>query len=393
MAKIGNLQGLSDLAKAATGRKGKEVITVSLDDVESKEQVRKKFKNIEELAETMKVEGQQSPVIVYPKNEKGKYVIQKGERRWRALRVAGIDSIDIIVNDKEQTDLDETAGELIENIQRDDLAPLEIANALKKFVDEGWKQKDIAHRIGKNAIFVSTHLSLLKLPECVQELYDEDVCSDTETLNNLRLLYDLNDDRCRAVCAVALDEGITRKQSRDLLNDAKRIKEEMESGVKTPPPEGGETEAGSYEGDNAGLTGRDESGGYAPPQGAPGAANKDGEGGPESDNSAPGGDEEPESDDSPEKGKGKSEPKEKAEPKNQDAMPPIPEDKDWKFTEPKELIVVVNVSTDTDVKRGILLLDRVCKDPKEVWVKIADGKKEKEVRVLASEIELVSMEA
>src|SRR5690606_14944545 len=129
--------------------------------------------------------------------------------------------IDIIVNEKELSDLDETAGELIENIQREDLAPLEIANALKKFVDNGWKQKDIAKRLGKNAIFISTHLSLLKLPECVQELYDEDVCSDTETLNNLRLLYDLNDDRCRAVCAVALEEGITRKQSRDLLNDAK----------------------------------------------------------------------------------------------------------------------------------------------------------------------------
>ena len=69
----------------------------------------------------MKVEGQQSPIIVFPKNDNGKYVIQKGERRWRALRVAGIETIDIIVNEKEQSDLDETAGELIENIQRDDL--------------------------------------------------------------------------------------------------------------------------------------------------------------------------------------------------------------------------------------------------------------------------------
>lgn len=391
MAKIGNLQGLSDLAKAATGRKGKEVITVPLDDVESKEQVRKKFKNIEELAETMKVEGQQSPIIVYPKNENGKYVIQKGERRWRALRVAGIETIDIIVNEKEQSDLDETAGELIENIQRDDLAPLEIANALKKFVDEGWKQKDIAKRLGKNAIFVSTHLSLLKLPECVQELYDEEVCSDTETLNNLRLLYDLNDDRCRAVCAVALEEGITRKQSRDLLNDAKRIKEEMESGVKTPPPAESGTETGSSDGDGAGLMGGDESGGYAPPEEDSSPESGESDSGSEDDSA--GGGEEMEDGSSSEKGGDKAEPKQKAEPKNQDAMSPIPEDKDWKFTEPKELIVVVNVATDSDVKRGILLLDRVCKDPKEVWVKIADGKKEKEVRVLASEIELVSMEA
>lgn len=388
MAKIGNLQGLSDLAKAATGKKGKEVITVSLDDVESKEQVRKKFRNIEELAATMKVEGQQSPIIVYPKNENGKFVIQKGERRWRALGVAGIETIDIIVNDKEQSVLDETAGELIENIQRDDLAPLEIAHALKKFVDDGWKQKDIAGRIGKSAIFISTHLSLLKLPECVQELYDNDVCSDTETLNNLRLLFDLNDERCRAVCAVAMDEGITRKQSRDLLNDAKRIKEEMEAGAKEPTgPSAGEGESDSS--GNAFDTGEPESGGYA----SPGAEDDGSE--PESDLDYYPDQEGEQNDEGDDSGKDqdKNEPKEKSEPKNQDAMPPIPEDKDWKFTEPKELIVVVNVATDKDVKRGILLLDRVCKDPKEVWVKIADGKKEKEIRILASEIELVSIEA
>lgn len=366
MAKIGNLQGLSELAKAASGKKGKEVITVKLDDIESKEQVRKKFKNLEELAETMKVEGQQSPIIVFPKNENGKYVIQKGERRWRALRIAGIENIDVIVNDKEQSVLDETAGELIENIQREDLTPLEIANALKKFSDDGWKQKDIAKRLGKSAIFVSTHLSLLKLPDCVQNLYDEDVCSDTETLNNLRLLYDLNDDRCQAVCAMALEEGITRKQSRDVLNDAKRIKEEMESGVKTPPP--AESEKG------------DESGGYAPPE-DDSISEKE-----ESESSSH---EEMEDGSSSEK----IDPKHKVEPKNQDAMPPISEEKDWKYTKSKDLIVVVNVVMDNDVKRGILLLDRVCNDPREVWVKISDGKKEKEVRILASEIELVSMEA
>lgn len=381
MAKIGNLQGLSDLAKAARGKKGKEVFTVSLDEVETKEQVRKKFKNIEELAATMKVEGQQSPIIVFPKNENGKYVIQKGERRWRALKVAEMQTIDIIVNENVQSELDETAGELIENIQRDDLAPLEIAHALKKFVDEGWKQKDIAERLGKNAIFISTHLSLLKLPECVQELYDEDVCNDTETLNNLRLLFDMNEERCRAVCAVAMDEGITRKQSRDLLNDAKRIKEEMESGGKGKAPSSPEEGAG---GDSDA-----ESGGYAPPgteddgsdEEEPSNLDSDQEGELDEENDAAGDDE------------ANKQPKEKAEPKNKDALPPIPEDKDWKFTEPKALIVVVNVATEKDVKRGILLLDRVCKDPKEVWVKIADGKKEKEVRVLASEIELVSMEA
>ena len=67
----------------------------------------------------------------------------------------------------------------------------------------------------------------------MRELYDNEVCSDTETRNNLRLLFDLNEERCRAVCAVAMSDGITRKQSRELLNDAKRIKDEMEKGPLT----------------------------------------------------------------------------------------------------------------------------------------------------------------
>ncbi|EEM5580646.1 ParB/RepB/Spo0J family partition protein, partial [Salmonella enterica subsp. enterica serovar Typhimurium] len=153
---LNNLKGLSELAKAAKGKKGKEVLTVPVDDVVSKVQVRKRFRNIEELAATLLTEGQQSPIIVFPKNEEGKFVIQKGERRWRACKHAGIETIDLVVNDKVQNNLDETAGELIENIQRDDLTPVEIAEALNLFIEEGWKQKDIADRLGKNITFVST---------------------------------------------------------------------------------------------------------------------------------------------------------------------------------------------------------------------------------------------
>lgn len=134
---------------------------------------------------------------------------------------------------------------MIENIQRDDLTPVEIAEALNLFIEEGWKQKDIADRLGKNITFVSTHLSLLKLPDCVRELYDNEVCSDTETLNNLRLLFELNEERCRAVRAVAMSDGITRKQSREMLNDAKRIKEEMEKGPLTGPDQNDKPGAGN----------------------------------------------------------------------------------------------------------------------------------------------------
>ncbi|WP_425286289.1 ParB/RepB/Spo0J family partition protein [Candidatus Fukatsuia endosymbiont of Tuberolachnus salignus] len=284
---LNNLKSLSDLAKAAQSKKGKVVLTVNVEDVVCKNQVRKRFRNIEELAVTLLTEGQQSPIIVFPKNTDGKYVIQKGERRWRACKQANIETIDIIVNDKLQSDLDETAGELIENIQRDNLTSLEIAHAIQSFIDTGWKQKDIAKRIGKNISYVSTHLSLLKMPDCVRELDDNEVCSDTETLNNLRLLYELNADRCRAVCAVSRHDGITRKQSRELLNDAKRIKAEMENRFL---------------------------------------------------------------------------PKEQQE----HVQLPLSKNKEWKNIRPDTLTITVNVMVDDDIKRGVLMTDRMALVPETV---------------------------
>ncbi|MBR7889843.1 ParB/RepB/Spo0J family partition protein [Marinomonas sp. A79] len=386
MAKIGNLQGLSALAKAASNKKAedeksmfsaeladqenKRVITVSLDDVESKNQVRKQFSNIEGLADTMKVEGQQSPVIVYPKNDSGKYVIQKGERRWRALRVAGIDQIDIIVNDKEMSSLDEVAGELIENIQREDLAPMEIANALKAFVSEGWKQVDIAKRLGKSAIFVSTHLSLLKLPDCVKDIYEKGICGDTETLNNLRLLFDLNEKKCRAICASATKTGITRKQSRDLLNDAKRVKEEAkkEKATEVDNPEEGSTNDNVANFEPNEDFHEDLSVGDSLEQ-----ENTD-------DTIHPGDAEnqadllescEIDEDDEIDENEGNSEA--------------------YKLVDPKKLVLSVNVLIDDDVKSGMLLLDRVCSEPSYVWVKVTENFQEKDVLVLASDVELISM--
>lgn len=386
---IKNLRGLSDLAKAATGKKGKQVLTVPLEDVISKKQIRKRFRNLGELAASMKEEEQQTPIIVYPKDANGKYVIQKGERRWRALKIAEIPTIDIIINEKDLTVLDETAGELIENIQRDDLTSMEIAEALKRFVDEGWPHRDIANRIGKSVVYVSTHLSLLKVPECVKELYEKDLCNDTETLNNLRLLYERAPKACEDACQKAIENGgISRKESRALLNTAKGVP--VPGANKDGAEKPGEPTAGADDKAAGGESGSDGNAGQEPYAGVLGAgdpaaalleaspehAEGDQSGEGEGAEAAPAG-------------------KPKTEPKNQDALPPIPADKDWKFAEPKSLIVVVNVPTDDDVKRGILMLDRVSKEPGHVWVKMLTGKKgteEKIVRVFASDIELVGIE-
>jgi len=233
---LGNLKNLASLAQAAKiPLSGKQVLKLNLDEVKSKpDQVRKSFTGIQELADSLLQEGQIQPIIVSPRGDDGLYEIQKGERRWRACRDAGLQTVEAIVNEGDLSDLDATAGELIENIQRDDLTPLEIAAALQRFVDGGWKQKDIAKRIGKTVPFVSSHLSLLKLPDTVLTLYQQNVTQDPETLNNLRLLFDLNPQHCEQLCSTALTNGISRLYSREALNAVKKPKEELTS--ETPKP-------------------------------------------------------------------------------------------------------------------------------------------------------------
>ena len=350
--KLNNLQNLNQLAQAAQKKQpdGKEILTVPVDEVISKEQVRKRFRNIEELGDSILEEGQQSAIVVYPKNEDGKYVIQKGERRWRACKAKDIPTIDIVVNEKEQTDLDETAGELIENIQRDDLTALEIANALQVFIDNGWQQKDIAKRIGKNTVFVSTHLSLLKMPDCVRDLYDNDITADTETLNNLRLLFELNEERCLAVCAVAMSDGMTRKQSRELLNDAKRIK----NGDKPTSNEDGAVTNNSEQDNNS---------------------NSDSELGEE-------------------KGGDFTQSDDETDGAEEGIEPPLAKGKDWKGADPRKLVITVNIIGESENKRGVLMTDRIATEPNVVWVKTLVGKKKevKPIKVAVTDIELVSVE-
>lgn len=348
MSRLGNLKNLSQLAKAAQAKKSKEVLTVSVEDVVSKPQVRKRFRNLEELAASLKAEGQQTPIIVSPRRPDGKYVIQKGERRWRACKIAGLQTIDIIINDKEQTDLDETAGELIENIQRDDLTPLEIAEALKVFVDAGWKQKQIAERIGKHISFVSTHLSLLKLPKCVRQLYDQEVTADTETLNNLRLLYDLDPEKCEAVCARALVEGFSRKESRDLLNAAKRTKDQLTGQAGAPAAVAQHEQEADQSVQPTNITD-----GFSP---------------------------------STDRQQLKDQTQKVSHVQTGAAAE---QNSEWRQVRPEELVVTVDVHADETVRRAVLLLDRAAMEPGMIWVQMEHDNAPACVRV--TDVELVSV--
>jgi len=211
-----NNQIIDAQANAATGFKS--VLLLPVEDVIAKPQVRRLFIGIDELASSLLTEGQQSPIIVYPANKQGKYLIQKGERRWRACKQAGISHIEAIVNDVPADALEETAGELIENIQRENLTAVEIASALNKFIEAGWKQVDIATRIGKSSKYVSSHLGLLKMPPCVVELYEKRAVNDADTLNILRQIYELDSERCLELCRTGLSQGLHRQHCRYVLS-------------------------------------------------------------------------------------------------------------------------------------------------------------------------------
>jgi len=193
------------------------VLHIAVSDVVAKPQVRQYFSGIDELASSLLIEGQQTPIIVYPANARGKFLIQKGERRWRACQKAGIQYIKAIVNDVPANPLEETAGELTENIQREGLTSLEIARALNFFVEAGWKQVDIAARIGKSTKYVSMHLGLLNLPPCVAELFEKRAVTDADTLNTLRRIFELDSERCLELCQTGLTQGLDRQHCRYVL--------------------------------------------------------------------------------------------------------------------------------------------------------------------------------
>ena len=121
--------------------------------------------SLQELAASIKEAGILQPLIVRPLRE-GLYEIIAGERRWRAAQIAGLETVPVIVRSAGRQDSLEWA--LIENIQREDIAPLECARAYKRLVDEfGLTQEEVADKVGKSRSGIANTMRLLRLPEKV----------------------------------------------------------------------------------------------------------------------------------------------------------------------------------------------------------------------------------
>src|SRR4029434_3632336 len=123
------------------------------------------FMALDELAASIKSSGVIQPIIV--RRVAGSYQLIAGERRWRAARQAGLDRIPAIVRDA--TDAQSIELALVENLLREDLNPIETAQAYQKLLAEfGWTQEELAQRIGKDRTSIANGLRLLRLPEEIQ---------------------------------------------------------------------------------------------------------------------------------------------------------------------------------------------------------------------------------
>lgn len=160
--------------------KGGHPLLLPLEQVQpDPEQPRKELDpdRLEELAASIKERGIKSPISVKPQNGAGFYLINHGERRFRAAALAGLTEIPAFIDDEH-----DSYDQMIENIQREDLSPLEIAHFIERRLQGGEKKGEIARLLGKPASYISDHALFFSLPAAVRELYDSGRCRDIQAL-------------------------------------------------------------------------------------------------------------------------------------------------------------------------------------------------------------------
>lgn len=207
----------------------KEEVKLKITEVEpNREQPRKKFDEdaLLELAESIRQFGVLQPLIV--QKREGYYEIIAGERRWRAAKIAGLKEIPVII--KEYTDQEIVEISLIENIQREDLNPIEEAQAFKRLLTEfHLKQDEVAERVAKSRTAVTNSMRLLKLDERVQQMVIEDMIST----GHARALLAVEDKELQYKMAMRVfDEKLSVREVEHLVKTISSEKNEKKGEVK-----------------------------------------------------------------------------------------------------------------------------------------------------------------
>ena len=173
--------------------------------------------SLEELAASIKAQGVMQPIVIRSVSA-GRYEIIAGERRWRASQLAGLSEIPAVI--REVSDEDAIAMALIENIQRENLNPIEEAIALKRLQEEfELTQQEVADAVGKSRVTVANLLRLISLTPDVKKMLEH---GDLE-MGHARALLSLNDQKQIDAARQVVQKGMTVRQTealvRNLLKD------------------------------------------------------------------------------------------------------------------------------------------------------------------------------
>ena len=211
---------LKDIKKA--DNKEDTIKTIKLIDIEpNKTQARKKFneESLNELAESIKTYGVIQPIIVEEKD--GYYSIIAGERRWRASKLAGLTEIPCIVRNEDEQRVKEIS--LIENIQRENLNPIEKALGYKELIDNyNLRQQDLADKLGISRTNVTNTLRILNLDKRVIKLAVEGKLSEGHCRS---LLAIADPDKQYAAALRIIEKGQTVRDIERTVKNRKKIAE------------------------------------------------------------------------------------------------------------------------------------------------------------------------
>lgn len=176
--------------------------------------------SLQELADSIKQYGILQPLIV-KKHEKF-YEIIAGERRWRAAKMAGLKEVPVLIRDYAENEIVEIA--LIENIQREDLNPIEEALAYKRLMEEfSLKQDQVAAKVSKSRVAITNSLRLLKLDQRVQNLLSEEMI----TTGHARALLAIDDpDQQYEIAMKVFDEKLSVREIEKLVKQMSKKKKE-----------------------------------------------------------------------------------------------------------------------------------------------------------------------
>jgi ParB family chromosome partitioning protein len=202
-------RGLSALLSDSAATTSEDFLEIDIDLIDpSAAQPRTHFDEgrLEELAQSIRSNGIVQPILV--RRRGARYQLVAGERRWRAAQRAGLQQIPAVIREIPDDKLLELA--LIENIQRQELNAIEEAHAYKRLIETlGLTQETVAQRVGRDRSFVTNHLRLLRLPEDIQRLVEEEKLS----MGHARALLGVD------------DQDIQRKVARTIIEQSLSVRE------------------------------------------------------------------------------------------------------------------------------------------------------------------------